>query len=571
MRQHRRSHIDRNLCRSVSLLQDLRASVLNVFLSSTTHSCLMMIYRFAIGFRNPFRLAMDPNTLSKVKFHIGDVGGSKWEEITIGGTDYAKANYGWPLMEGPCERNDNSDCPLIAEYLDPFHYYEHTQAKEGGCVTGSVFVPDGLWPSEYKYLFIDFIFGEIYNLIEDASLLCRDCVPPTSGYRNETFYALDYMVDAFFGPYQDTSALYIVSQSRVEARKIRRIYYTGSANRSPVASVNVSSTRADVGDIIFFDGTNSSDPDGDPLTYMWDFGDDNNSTEELSSHFYSKKGEYIVELTVTDSSGQSDQTSTTVQVGDPPTAKMLSPVFNYLFYVGDVIRLKGSAVDSAGNALPDSQLSWEVRKHHATHFHPFLDRQEGNDFDLPATPGPEDVYAATNSYLEVIMYAVDGDGLTTTVTRNVYPLLINIEIDTFPSGLEMLIDGTPIVTPTIITSWENHSLHLDVEDQPPYYFTSWSDGGNRSHYIILPKASMTMLSFNATFAEASIPLSEDIRNCSISDTCGACEGHCESDDECQDTLYCFKKGGRGFAVPGCVGIDQSNTDWCTRLPIRPLC
>ncbi len=529
-------------------------------------SNMLIVDRFAIGFRNPFRLAMDPNTKSKVKFHIGDVGGSKWEEISVGGTDYAKANYGWPLREGPCKRNNDEDCAVISPYLDPLHYYEHTQSKEGGCVTGSVFVPDGLWPSEYSYLFVDFIFGEMYNMVKADDVECRSCVPPVSGYRNVSFYKLDYMVDVFFGPYNDTQALYIVSQSRVDGlQKIWRIRYTGSSNRRPIADIRVQNLTVDVGATVEFDGSNSSDPDGDVLAYLWDFGEGDVSTTMISEHTYQDKGEYTVKLTVTDALGHDDATFVTIAVGERPTAEMLSPPPGKTFYVGEVIRLSGAAVDSSGNTLPSSQLFWEVVKHHATHTHPFLDREAGNNFDMAPAPGPEDVDAATNSYLEVIMYAVDDDGLTTTLTRVVKPQLVDIQVDTFPSGLEILVSGSPITTPKTIFSWENFELSLDVDDQPPYNFTSWSDGGARSHTVLIPAASSTNLSFSAIFSSATFSLMVDARNCTSSDRCGMCEGHCQNDDECQGSLVCYKKGGRGKPVPGCVGVDESNTDWCTTV------
>ena len=44
---------------------------------------------YAIGLRNPWRMAMDPNTEgNKVRFHVNDVGSSTWEEMSIGGDDY---------------------------------------------------------------------------------------------------------------------------------------------------------------------------------------------------------------------------------------------------------------------------------------------------------------------------------------------------------------------------------------------------------------------------------------------------------------------------------------------------
>ena len=115
-------------------------------------------------------------------------------------------------------------------------------------------------------------------------------------------------------------------------------------------------------------------------------------------------------------------------------------------------------------------------------FTPFLNRKAGNNIDLSPAPGPEDVDAAENSYLEVIMYAVNYDGLTTTVSRDIMPQLASLQIDTDPSGLQVLISGSPVTTRKTIFSGENHELGLIVEDQPPYSFTSWSnlvDSGHR--------------------------------------------------------------------------------------------
>ena len=517
--------------------------------------------------RNPFRLAMDPNTKSKVKFHIGDVGASAWEEISVGGTDYAKANYGWPTMEGPCEKGDLKNCPKPSEFLDPFYFYEHTKNAEGGAVTGSVFVPNGLWPSEYKFLFIDYIFGRIYNLVQDDDRECRSCKPPVPGYRNETFHKLDSMVDMFFGPYKDTSALYIVSRSKKEKR-IRRIRSTGSSNRSPVADAAVSDTKASIGQVISFDGSKSYDPDGDSLTYKWDFGDGiatSISRQRKAEHVYKRPGVFEVEFIVTDAKGQVDENTFSISVGKPPTAKMIKPRMGKQFFVGEEIRLRGSAMDLKGNPLPPSQLFWEVRQHHAKHWHPFLERRAGNNFTLYPAPEPEDFNAATNSYLEVIMYAVDSRGLTTTISRKIKPKTRSVRVNSDPSGLQVLVDEFPVVTPRTITTWARHNLRLDVVDQPPYAFKSWSDGGARKHTkkIIARNGTLTRLWVTFVKGASAPPLKVPVRECSSRNPCGRCEGHCQSSDECQSGLVCYDKGGREKPVRGCTGFDRSLTKWCT--------
>jgi len=66
-----------------------------------------------------------------------------------------------------------------------------------------------------------------------------------------------------------------------------------------------------------FDGSASSDPDGDPLTYAWTFGDGGTAAEAMPTHSYTEAGVYDVCLTVNDGTVDSDPACTLAVVYDP--------------------------------------------------------------------------------------------------------------------------------------------------------------------------------------------------------------------------------------------------------------
>ena len=87
-------------------------------------------------------------------------------------------------------------------------------------------------------------------------------------------------------------------------------------NRNPVATPGGPYTGV-VGVPVQFDGSGSSDPDGDPITFNWDFGDSATSSGATPVHTYSSPGLYAVTLTVQDGKGGSGSAQTTANITIP--------------------------------------------------------------------------------------------------------------------------------------------------------------------------------------------------------------------------------------------------------------
>ncbi|UCC58360.1 MAG: PKD domain-containing protein [Candidatus Bathyarchaeum sp.] len=88
-------------------------------------------------------------------------------------------------------------------------------------------------------------------------------------------------------------------------------------NQNPIASFTESASTVNIGEIIYFDASESYDPDGTIVSYFWNFGDGNTGTGVTVSHSYSDSGTYTVTLTVTDDDEATDTASATKTVLSP--------------------------------------------------------------------------------------------------------------------------------------------------------------------------------------------------------------------------------------------------------------
>ena len=456
---------------------------------------------FATGLRNPWRIAFDPNAAG-TRFFINDVGQDTWEEIDEG---QAGADYGWNMREGFCATGSTTDCSTtpLAGLTNPIYAY----GRSDGCssVTGGAFVPNGAWSADLDgiYLFSDFVCGGIFKLLQNAD----------GTYRREPFMlglGGATAVDMQFGPHGGETALYYATFAR--GGELRRLSFVGAANRSPSAAFTAAPLFGPTPLTVDFDGSASTDPDGDVLTYSWDFGDGTpGATGAMAQHTYSTAGAYFATLRVRDPDGAESTATERIDVGNtPPQPTILSPASAYRFAVGDTIVLQGRANDAEDGALPDSALTWRVVRRHNTHTHPFLPPTAGNNVSFPA-PGPENIDAGGTSYLEIELTAVDSRGRTATVTQVLMPRTVRMDFLSQPSGAMLVIDNAVMTTPASLTSWVNYGLAVEARGQTytdgsTLTFESWSDGGAAAHTIVSPETDATYTArFTASAPAASTP------------------------------------------------------------------
>ncbi len=172
---------------------------------------------FAMGLRNPFRFAFDPNS-AVTRFFINDVGEDSWEEIDQG---QVGVDYGWPDREGPCVQGSTTDCgPPPPGVTNPIYWYGHDVSVNGNpctSITAAAFVPKGIWPSimDDSYLFADFICGQMWQLTPNGQ----------GGFVQSDFFTVASTgpVSMRFGPYGTSQALYYVTYNG----QFHRITYTG--------------------------------------------------------------------------------------------------------------------------------------------------------------------------------------------------------------------------------------------------------------------------------------------------------------------------------------------------------
>ena len=185
---------------------------------------------------------------------------------------------------------------------------------------------------------------------------------------------------------------------------------------------------------------------------------------------------------MTDAGGATDKSNVDITVDNsPPTPVISTPSDDQVeFSVGDSVRLVALATDLEDGALPSSAFTWEIRENHGGFYHTIASK-EGNDVTFVMRP-PVGREGADTAVVEAIVTATDSRGLSSTATKVLRPKVQTIQVDSEPSGLEVMVFGQVVQTPKTLVVWEKQPITVEALGGG---FESWSEGGaNRSHTFI---------------------------------------------------------------------------------------
>ncbi len=422
---------------------------------------------YAYGFRNPFRMTFHP---TNGHLYVGDVGQSDVEEVNL---VKSGKNYGWPSAEGSCN---------CSEYEDPVYEYPHV--NNSGSITLGTIYAGGNFPQEYQGdLFIsDYSLGHVRHL----SLNSDGTVANSTQISNYNWGSIVDIKQGLDG------ALYMPT---VYPSKIIKLS-SSSSNQLPIAKASASAYNGASPLYVEFSSQGSYDPDGDQLSYTWDFGDSTTSTQTNPNKIYTNPGSYTVKLTIND--GQSSITSDpiTIQVGDKPVVAITTPQNGKIYRAGDTVSYTVNATDSQGNTLPDSAVSVKSILHHDEHTHPHSGPFIGKSGNITIPTRGE---TSSNTWYAIIATATNSAGVSTETTTHIYPEVSFLAIQTQPVNLNIAVDGqpkqTPYTTPSVVGFERLVSAPEYTTDASgnSYKFLNWQHGGQREQYIATSQSGLNLV------------------------------------------------------------------------------
>jgi len=210
-----------------------------------------------------------------------------------------------------------------------------------------------------------------------------------------------------------------------------------------------------VGEIIYFNASNSYDLDGVIVSYFWDFGDGSNATGITAQHAYNDSGVYVVTLIVTDDDGATGSASA------QKTVEITLPVASFTesaetVYTGETITFNAS-----GSYDPDGVI--------VSYFWDFGDGTNATGVVV------EHSYANNSNYTVTLTVTDDDDATdSTSATKTV---LNRLPVASFSESAETVYTSETISF--------NASDSYDPDGVIANYFWDFGDGSNATGVVVV--------------------------------------------------------------------------------------
>jgi glucose/arabinose dehydrogenase/regulation of enolase protein 1 (concanavalin A-like superfamily) len=372
---------------------------------------------YAMGFRNPFRFAVDSETGSVgVADYAPDNGNNNPDRGPAGIVEWNLIEepgfYGWPLCIGPSEPYrdvDYTTSPVtVGDYFDcdnpindstkntgltelppaqePEMYYGYQVSSipevipAGGGLApmgGPFYDYDPALESETKFpeyfdgqpFFYEWSKNNMYSMLLDEDRAGLEKV-------NHFLPGENWMapIDSEFGP---DGSLYVLDWGGGFGRDnpnsgLYRVDYV-SGSRSPTAVIDASPDSGHAPLTVQFDGSGSSDPEGEAITYEWDFDGDGtvDATGETAEFTFTENGVYDARLTVTDPNDKIGTTTVPITVGNTrPEVNFDLPPTGAFFDFGDEVTWDLNVSDAEDSEIADEDVIVTPALGHDDHAHP---------------------------------------------------------------------------------------------------------------------------------------------------------------------------------------------------------
>jgi glucose/arabinose dehydrogenase len=449
---------------------------------------------WAMGFRNPFRITLKPNTGNHLPsagnpgtIYVGEVGSFSREEINV--VTAAGQNFGWPLFEGmdeiisprvqyPYGRPEfmlpfTNKKPGVDFRASPARAYIGNTIREigtsaynavtgpdflGGCSIGGVFYTGTNFPAEYQGRYFNANFNNNndvgYSWIHGFSMDANDELSQMHSFLPNALGVTCMAVNPVNG------YLYYASYGG----SIREVKYDVS-NQLPVAKASQDVKYGTSPLTVNFTGNLSTDPENGVLTYSWNFGDGSPVASDANpTHIFTAPDanpiRYDVTLTVTDDQNQTNSTSLMVSVNNTPPVINSTTVDNMNIYANlsvENVSLQATVTDAE---TPTNQLAfkWETALFHNTHHHPDpVSTQQSSSFTMSPVPCVNETY-----YYQVKLTVTDAQGLSTTKTKNIAPDCGQGFGDMIPPSNPSNLQVTNVTSNSISLIWNKSTDDIGV-------------------------------------------------------------------------------------------------------------